>query len=267
MKTLLISFDVEEFPSKELGMSLDEGIAFEIGNIGLKKVIGLLESTQCKATFFVTAEFAERFPRSVRMLMRRGHEIGLHGVYHHDIYHTMKPYIAVTMLSKARTAMEKRFKIPVAGFRGPRMSRPSYKALRDCGFRYDSSLHPTYIPGKYNNLSAPRYIHRRSGLTVVPVSVTPHLRLPFSWLWFRRMGLTYAKACALRSLSDTGFLLMYFHPWEFVEPPVVLQGIKQKAFFGGCGSRNFNRLKRFIVWAEGRGLEATTITEFLSRKD
>lgn len=266
MKALLLSFDVEQFPSKELNLKLDEGTAFEVGNLGLRKVIGSLDTLQCRATFFVTAEFAERFPQSIRMLVRRGHEIALHGIYHEDSYARMEPGMTREMLSKGRIAMERHFKTPVVGFRGPRMSRPSYEMLAECGFKYDSSLHPTYVPGRYNNFTAPRNIHKREGITIVPVSVTPHLRLPFAWLWFRRMGLAYAKYCSRRVLSDTDFLNVYFHPWEFVEPPVEPKGITQRAFLGGCGQRNLNRLERFIRWTQRRGLEASTITGFLARK-
>lgn len=267
MKSLLLSFDVEKLPSKEMGLPLDEDTAFEVGNLGLRKIIELLETTRCKATFFVTCEFTERFPKSIHMLVKRGYEIALHGVYHDDVYHRMDEEVAREMLSKARVAMEKRFKTPVIGFRGPRMSRPSYEVLRDCRFVYDSSLHPTYIPRRYNNFTAPRYVHKRYGMTVVPVSVTPHVRLPFSWLWFRRMGLMYAKTCALRSLSDTGFLHMYFHPWEFVEPPLVLEGIKQKVLIGGCGQNNLDRLKRFITWTQARGLKSSTIKDYILLQD
>lgn len=265
MKPLLLSFDVEEFPSQELGLGLPEKQAFETGREGLAVLLNILGDVP--STFFVTSEFSERFRGETRRIVSSGHELALHGASHSHAYHLMGEGSAKAILSGARARMERGFKTRVRGFRGPRMSRPAYSVLKECGFSYDSSLHPTFIPGHYNNLAAPRSVHEVDGIAIMPVSVTPLVRLPFSWLWFRKLGLGYAKACGRLSLLGSDFVHVYFHPWEFVRPPCMPQGLWQELVFGGSGKENLERLRRFILWARGRGLEPATLSGFLRLED
>ncbi len=267
MRTLLLSFDAEKFPSEEVGKKVSEGKAFLAGEHGLREVLEMLESAGCSSTFFVTADFAERFPKTVRQLVSAGHELALHGASHEHAYHSMDETEARRVLLQARLRMRKRFRSEVNGFRGPRMSRPAYRVLRECGFSYDSSLHPTFIPGLYYNLMAPRTVNEEDGIIVMPVSVTPLVRLPFSWLWFRKLGLGYAKACGRLSLLGSDFVHVYFHPWEFVKPPCRPQGLWQGLVFGGSGKDNLERLRRFILWGKGRGMAPATISDFLRLED
>src|SRR3990172_2233032 len=171
MSSLLLSFDVEEYPAQELGIPMTPEGAFSKSADGLEELLLFLKTSRVKATFFVTGEFARAQPKMVKRLVREGHELALHGEAHSHEYHLMGDGKAEGILRQARARMEKEFLTPVVGFRGPRMSRPPYAVLKACGFVYDSSLHPTFIPGRYSHLSEPRQVHLREGLMVVPLSV------------------------------------------------------------------------------------------------
>ncbi|MEM7204193.1 MAG: hypothetical protein AAF628_28290 [Planctomycetota bacterium] len=67
-------------------------------------------------------------------------------------------------------------------------------------------MHPCWVPGHYDHRSALRQIHRADGLIEVPISVTPRLRLPLSWLWMRNLGGRYLRSLAPGVCRDTGFL-------------------------------------------------------------
>lgn len=266
MKTLLLSYDVEQFPAKEFGIPLEEDVAFENGRAGLGRLADLLCKRGWTSTFFVTSEFAERYMRDLRALLKDGHELAMHGVSHDDHYERMQPAFARDRIGDAHTKMESMFKTRVHGFRGPRMSRPPYAVLRECGFTYDSSLHPTWIPGRYNHFLSRRSVHEKDGITIVPVSVTPLLRMPASWVWFRSLGLSYAQLCSRLAAIDQDFLHLYWHPWEFAESPVSPFGVAQRIVFGGCGESNLQRFARFVEWAERRGFVCSTITNYLARE-
>src|SRR3989344_3648981 len=259
MTPLLLSFDVEEFPALELGMFTDEDEAWRVGKEGLLQIATLLEGECVPATFFCTAEFVFKYPSCVRRLLAEGHEVALHGASHGHTYHLMPPEEAGNILRNAKDDVERLLGTHIAGFRGPRMSRPPYAVLHKCGFRYDSSLHPTYVPGRYNHLRAPRRVHTADGVLVMPVSVAPVLRLPFSWLWFRLLGIRYAKACAALTIRDSDFLHVYFHPWEFVSPPGVPGTVSQRMMLRHCGPQHLLRLREFIHWAKRRRLTPMTI--------
>ena len=46
-------------------------------------MLGLLAEHQVKATFFALGEVATTFPQLIKNIAGAGHEIGVHGFYHH----------------------------------------------------------------------------------------------------------------------------------------------------------------------------------------
>lgn len=227
----LLSFDLEEYErAGEKG--------FDIGYRGGKTVQELLERTGVTATFFVTASFFERFPDFVGGLSE-DHEIAFHGLKHQDDYQSLPEDESFQRLTTGKVQIEKGISRSIYGFRAPRMRPPEYKVLKKAGFLYSSSLHPTYVPGRYNHVRSPRSPFCEEGVLEIPVSVAPGLRLPVSWVWFRQLGVTYAKV--ITSLMRD-YLCIYFHPWEFVP----LQG-------GLVHTRNTGKpmeraLERFLNW-------------------
>ncbi|MDO8480896.1 MAG: polysaccharide deacetylase family protein, partial [Nanoarchaeota archaeon] len=203
-----------------------------------------------------TAEFAEFCPELIDRAVQEGHELGLHALIHPHRYGKMSDEKAFGFLKEAKTKLEKRFG-SVTSFRAPQMSRPSYAVLKKLGLRIDSSYHPTWIPGHYNHFFKTRSVHKADGITVVPISVTPLLRLPFSWIWFRNLPLYYSKICARLSGSP---LNLYFHPWEFedVSSFNLFRPIVRKT-----GKRFLEKLETYVVWCKARGYKAMTMREFI----
>ena len=71
------------------------------------------------------------------------------------------------------------------------------------------------MPGRYNNLHLPRTMYREDGMTRVPASVSPFIRVPLFWLSFKNLPYPVYKALTLQALRKDGYLCLYFHPWEF----------------------------------------------------
>lgn len=181
-KTILLTFDVEEFDLPlEYGIAIDKERQLQITLKGLNAILSVLNEHNVRATFFVTAYFAECFPELIRHISEN-HEIASHMYYHSN--------------HRSNDAANSRIKLteitakPVYGFRAPRLEAVPLKELRDAGYRYDSSLNPTYIPGRYNGFFKKRKIHSdaTTGMRVVPMSVTPIFRIPLFWLSFKNMN-------------------------------------------------------------------------------
>ncbi|RUU53045.1 polysaccharide deacetylase, partial [Mesorhizobium sp. M2C.T.Ca.TU.009.01.2.1] len=51
-------------------------------NVGIGRVLDLLQEKDVKATFFVPSHTAVSFPRQTRRIIEEGHEIGVHGYCH-----------------------------------------------------------------------------------------------------------------------------------------------------------------------------------------
>ena len=77
----LLSFDVEQFDiPTEYGIDIDVDKQFEIGRAGLATVLELLDKHEAPATFFITAEFAQRYTRLVRTIVERSVGGGRHEI-------------------------------------------------------------------------------------------------------------------------------------------------------------------------------------------
>lgn len=206
---ILLSFDVEEFDMPleyQRQLCLDEQM--EIGYRGLETIMPLINATEVSATFFTTALFATHFPADIRAISQR-HEIASHTWYHSDF--------EISHLQKSREILETVTGKPVYGLRMPRMRKVAMEDVLAAGYRYDSSVNPTWIPGRYNNLHLSRTTYTDNGVLRVPASVSPLLRIPLFWLAFKNMPYAMFKKLALQTLQHDGYLCLYFHPWEFTD--------------------------------------------------
>ena len=260
MKTLLLTFDLEEFDVPlSYNVKISEEEMLKTSYKGILNLLPILEKHNCICTFFVTWSFAKSFPNMIKKLIENGHEIALHALKHKHRYDKMPEKQAYNYLKKAKSFIEKKFNINIQGFRAPQMSRPSYKILNKLGFKYDSSLHPTYIPGYYNNFFTKRKIFIKENIIEIPISVTPIIRAPFSWLWFRNFPLIYSKICTRLSLINTNYINLYFHPWEFVD----LSEYKEKITYLIIRNTGPKLLKKFDDYLKFSKLNSSSIKEFL----
>jgi hypothetical protein len=79
---VLLSFDIEEFDiTTEYGQQIPETEIFSVSHQGCKAILKLLDALGIRATLFVTANFALRYPELIRQAAQT-HEIASHGFYH-----------------------------------------------------------------------------------------------------------------------------------------------------------------------------------------
>ena len=111
------------------------------------------------------------------------------------------------------------------------------------GYEYDSSINPTWLPGRYNNLNLPRIVYDENGLKRIPASVTPNCRIPLFWLSFKNFPYTIFLNMALKTLRKDGYVALYFHPWEFTD--ISHYGLP-KYTTRGCNFDLIDKLHRLI---------------------
>lgn len=212
MKTnryILLTFDVEEFDlpleyGHHLGMQEQMHVGFE----GLKSITPLLERAEIQCTLFTTANFATHFPEEIKKLSQK-HEIGSH-TYFHSSFEQKD-------LTSSRLELERITGKKVIGLRMPRMKSIPDDWAKDAGYQYNSSINPTWLPGRYNHFFTPRNYYKKEGLITFPASVSPNLRIPLFWLSFKNFPYSVFKNLAIRTLKKDGYLMLYFHPWEFTD--------------------------------------------------
>ncbi|MDX6451003.1 MAG: hypothetical protein QOH16_1052 [Gaiellaceae bacterium] len=79
---IALTFDnLGEAADEELGLTVARGPHYSVTEV-LPKILELLGATQLKATFFVEAVNAERYPQALSGINAAGHELGCHGWRH-----------------------------------------------------------------------------------------------------------------------------------------------------------------------------------------
>jgi peptidoglycan/xylan/chitin deacetylase (PgdA/CDA1 family) len=204
---ILLSFDVEEFDMPlEYNFNIAIEIQMEIGKKGLDNLMPILNDQNYNTTLFTTANFANHYPDSIKGLSEK-HEITSHTFYHSNF--------TTAHLLESRIRLEEIIQKPVKGLRMPRMRQVRVGDINEAGYSYDASIHPTWLPGRYNNFHLPRTKYSEQGLIRVPASVSPNFRIPLFWLSFKNFPYALYLKLALQTLRKDGYLSLYFHPWEF----------------------------------------------------
>ncbi|MDQ6844348.1 MAG: polysaccharide deacetylase family protein [Bacteroidota bacterium] len=253
-QSILLTFDVEEFDlPADYGIKITEQEQMAVGKKGLDAINELLDDRATPCTLFTTANFALKYPSEIAALSL-DHEIASHTFFHSSFKRED--------LKNSRQVLEDITSKKITGMRMPRMKKIEAGWVREAGYSYDSSVNPTWIPGRYNNYRMPRTCFMENGIMRVPASVSANFRIPLFWLAFKNLPYSYFKRLALQALRKDGHLVLYFHPWEFVDLehyniPTI---IKRKS-----GSALLAKLKKLISDLKEVG-NFTTVQSFIENR-
>jgi peptidoglycan/xylan/chitin deacetylase (PgdA/CDA1 family) len=253
---VFLTFDVEEF---DLPVEYHQVITMheqvEIGMNGLTAITPLLNRNNIECTLFTTANFAEHFPAAIKELSNQ-HEIASHTFYHSSFCNDD------LLLSKQK--LEEITGKQVIGLRMPRLREVAVSKVKKAGYVYDSSINPTYIPGRYNKLNLPKRIYGDDGLIRVPTAVTPNFRIPLFWLMFKNAPYILYKNWALQTLKRYGYLSLYFHPWEFTD----ISSYKLPSYIvKPCGEVLLDKLYKLLEDLQKEGSEFVSIDNYLKNNN
>ena len=206
-----LSLDVEEFDlPNEYGAELPLERQLEIGLAGFQHILPWLDDLGACCTMFTTVRFAEHAPDLLVDVSSR-HEIASHGV-RHDIFEESD-------YAESRSRLEKIIQKEIHGFRKPRLQPINPRACREAGYRYDSSENPIRLPGRYDNRHLSRTPRMENQLLRIPISTSPVMRIPLFWLAWGNIPRLILRNALDRALASDGRLVLFFHPWEFLEAP------------------------------------------------
>jgi len=253
---VLLSFDIEEF---DMPFEYERTISFQdqiaISSEGTLHILGLLKKHQLKATFFSTVTFAQNAPDLIKRILEEGHELASHGYYHSDFKNEH--------LLSSRLALEEMSGAKVTGYRMARMMPVDETEIKKAGYVYNSSINPTWLPGRYNNRHISRTWFMQNEVLQLPASVSPISRFPLFWLSFHNLPLWYYIHLARKTYEKDGYLNIYFHPWEFTD----LHNKERFGFPGyvskNSGSSMISRMDRFMQWINKQNYSSGTISSFI----
>lgn len=255
-RVALLSFDIEEFDlPTEYGRAISPEEQISVSTVGLRRILQLLKEHDISATFYTTAVFAENRRELVKQIIEAGHEIASHG-YCHGVQ-------LPEHLSSSKECLEAITGVTVKGYRAPRMGKTDNQSLLALGYRYNSSMNPTFIPGRYNNLSQPRRLFFSGGVVQLPASVCYPVRFPLFWLSFNNLAVSVYSLLSLSALRKDGYLNIYFHPWEFNEQITAKEYDIPRYITRHAGMDRINRLSQFISYLKKRDVTFMTTSTFL----
>ena len=253
----LLSFDIEEF---DMPFEYGKNISFEdqitISVTGTRIILDLLAKHNLKATFFSTVVFAQNAPEIILRIKNEGHELASHTYYHSKF--------EVAHLLSSKLELEKLSGLPVNGFRMPRMMPVPESEIAAAGYTYNSSINPTWLPGRYNNLHVSRTYFKLENVWQLPASVSPMFRIPLFWLSFHNFPLAIYKYLIKRTYKKDGYVNIYFHPWEFSD----LTDTERFGFPGyvskNSGKAMEKRMDDLMSWITSQKYKCETINTFMS---
>jgi peptidoglycan/xylan/chitin deacetylase (PgdA/CDA1 family) len=250
---IILTFDLEEFDLPlEYNCPISEEQQFEVTNEGLLNLMALLKIYNVRSTFFITGNFCERNHQIVKKLSDT-HEIGSHGYYHSKL----DEEFIISSKKILETVVGKK----ISGFRMPLLQKVDYNLIKQAGYEYDSSINPTYLPGRYNHFGVSRtpYQVGNSEIIEFPVSVTPTFRFPLFWLSFKILPLFIYRSFCHHVIKHDHFLHLYFHPWEFAN----LDPFKIPGYIRNPNSaRYIKKFSKLLKYLKEKG-DFITASEFL----
>jgi polysaccharide deacetylase family protein (PEP-CTERM system associated) len=187
-------------------------------------ILEICERNNVKATFFILGEVAEIFPDLVKRIDSNGHEIGIHG-YHHDQLFRLTPKMFRNELIRAKGIIESLAGQKIMGFRAPAfsiMQQTSWALpiIAESGFKYDSSIFPAE-GGKYGWKGFNKHIIRLelpngTPLIEVPLSVVNVLGRNIPTCgggYFRYLPYFFTRQ-AFKAIQKERPVIVYLHPYE-----------------------------------------------------
>jgi polysaccharide deacetylase family protein (PEP-CTERM system associated) len=221
----MMSIDVED------GLNILMRDFFHIEMLPTERVIknvnvllGLFGKFNVRGTFFILGEIAYVYPELVKSIADAGHEIGVHGFYHDQLFRLSREKIK-NELYRAKEIIESVTGTSADGFRAPAFSISeknswALEVISELGFKYDSSI----MPAKANRYGWPGFcrdivrleLPNGSSIIEVPLSVVSIMGRSVPACgggYLRHLPYGFTRR-AIMSIQKLRPAVVYLHPYE-----------------------------------------------------
>ncbi len=247
VENLRPAFPIETWDSRELRLEK-----------GTQCLLDLFDQHNVQATFFVLGWIAERLPKLVNEIHRRGHEIASHG-YKHELCSGLSCTTLREDLIRSKSILENITGQSVFGYRAPSFSVTGnlMDTLGELGFLYDSSYNNFTMNKRHGKANGffqqgdDGCLVAKNGILELPISnLNLHGKvIPWGGGGYFRMYLPSVFASGVsRIIKDKGYYNFYCHPWEFDPEQPRATGIGALSLFRHYLNldKTLARLDRFL---------------------
>lgn len=242
--SILFTVDVESIPLKNGTKDYSSVID------GIPLLLDLFKEFDIFSTFFLTSDVAENTARTIKEVVKRGHEIACHGA-EHQLLNLNNRNQQLENIKRATDAIRENLHVTPIGFRAPvnKVNERTLGVLRELGYKYDSSVVPSFkILRKHYFPKAPQMPYRpsihnicekgQSSIIEIPISVLPGIKLPLVFSYMLLFGLNLFKI--FLSSSDQDVMMFVMHTYDlFLLPDQVDASFGARLLYKkGKGKRN-----------------------------
>ena len=255
----ILTYDIEEWYLEKV---LHNGRAFRYQQFDetFAKVLDELDKCGIKATFFCVGRLAIDFPKVVREIAKRGHEVGCHSNVHTWL-NKMDEESLRQDTTEAIKALEDVSGKKVVSYRAPAFSitdknKWAVNVIADCGIENDASIFPTTRDfGGYKGFpqDTPCIIsHEGVSLKEYPISLTSLLGKQMAYSgggYFRLLPYWLVN----RTMTERDYNICYFHLNDLIqEKKKMMSKVAYEEYFKEPGTLK-NRLLRYAKSNVGTG--------------
>jgi polysaccharide deacetylase family protein (PEP-CTERM system associated) len=190
------------------------------------KLLNIFDEFEVKATFFILGDVAKTYPHLVKEIVKRGHEIGSHGMNHQLVYKQTVEEFKADVLESIEILKEMSGQ-NITLYRAPSWSISEDRLevlefLEQSGILVDSSLQPFKTPlsgmsGIPTHPFKPVIGGKSLDLVEFPPTVmqlSKNLTFPFAGGFYLRFFPYLIISKLLERLNKQKPGLVYVHPWE-----------------------------------------------------
>ncbi len=238
------------------------------------RYVSIIKKYDVKVTSFLVTSLIQKHGTSYRRLQD---QIPVEFAIHSHMHDMDNPCSRADIAESVRTFRSFMGYDP-SGYRAPvgQITREGLQTLLDLGLRYDSSIYPSFRPGRmgYNNLRLPvepfRIRHEAQSILEVPFATLHGVRLVFSLSYVKLFGwATYNWLMKVFPPPDQMAVLAHPHDYYFHlladqvtagEKPLLLRNAKNA----------FELFENLIIFLRGTGYEFKFISglcDYLEGKD
>lgn len=230
---------------------------------GLSEFLRVVKNHKLALTVFAAGIVLKEKPEAAYRLAEGNAEIELHSYSHKRDAH------GPDEIERGMEAFNAAFGCRPRGYRAPLgiISRDEIDYLSRAGFLFDSSVFPSFFPGRYCNITGAvsPYIHEGTQLLELPITVIPRIRFPMSLSYIQILGFrAFETLLSMFGLPDNVVIDFHLHD---IFPSLAFNelSLKWRLIYSRCftrdragGLKDFERLAELL---RARGYDFTTLLD------
>jgi len=236
---VLLSFNVlaPEIPLDKIDLVSEEEKLKIISN-GTETIINILEKHYVFCTFFVEVSVVEKLPDLLKLITKKGHELGI-----------LNKHSAEAEIVKAKHFAEEITGKSVIGIRQFPKFKFKSDVVKKMKFSYHSSMYFSNIFWLNKDFEK-KTVYEENELVIVPDSWSLYSKIPYNDFTFQMIPLFFYKNMVNNSMkADDEYIVIYLNSWQFVELNHSKFGLPFYRKYN-LGKQMEKKLSRFLLFLE-----------------